>query len=103
MSLGFNEASYKVIIRPRISEKATLAADKNKQFVFEILPDATKPQVKRAIEHLFNVKVKSVRVVNVLGKKRNFRQMEGRKNHFKKAYVALKDGYDIDFTGAQKS
>ncbi len=91
----------KVLITPHISEKATLLADSNHQFVFKILPDATRQEVKQAVELLFNVKVKAVRVCNVKGKRKTFGKVQGRRANWKKAYVGLMPGFDISFRDAE--
>lgn len=92
---------YQVILAPHISEKSTMAADKNRQFVFEVRRDATKPVIKQAVEKMFNVKVDSVSVVNVAGKTKAAGRRVGRRQDWKKAYVKLKEGFDIEFVGAQ--
>jgi large subunit ribosomal protein L23 len=84
---------------PRISEKATRIADAHKQFVFEVVKAATKPDVKQAVESIFKVQVASVQMCNVKGKTRSFRRKPGRRPNIKKAYVRLKPGFDIDFIG----
>jgi len=90
-----------VLLRPHLSEKSTLVAEKNRQYVFCVVSDATKPEIKQAVEAMFAVKVNDVQVANVKGKKRNFRQMAGARKGWKKAYVSLQEGYDIDFTGTK--
>ena len=94
-----NERLYKIILKPRISEKATIIAEKNRQFVFAVDTSANKSEVKRAVELLFKVEVDNVRVLNVKGKKKTFAQRPGRRKNWKKAYVTLKEGHDIDFIG----
>ena len=94
------ERLMKIIVAPHTSEKATILADKHHQFIFKVLRDATKPEIKAAVELLFKVKVGSVRVCNVKGKQKMFRQKMGRRQDWKKAYVTLKEG-DIQFTGAE--
>jgi large subunit ribosomal protein L23 len=94
------ERVMKVLLAPHVSEKSTVVADKNHQFVFQVLRDASKAEVKHAVEHLFNVEVQAVRVCNVQGKLKRFGQLEGRRATSKKAYVTLKPGFDIDFAGA---
>ena len=89
-----------VVLRPVISEKATMVADKQKQVVFEVLRDATKTEVKAAVELLFKdqkVEVESVNIVNQKGKAKRHGRFEGRRNHVKKAYVCLKGDADINF------
>ena len=94
------ERLMKVIVAPHTSEKATLAADKRRQFVFKVLRDATKKDIKEAVEYLFKVKVSAVQVCQVKGKQKVFKQNKGRRQDWKKAYVTLKEG-DIQFTGAE--
>lgn len=90
-----------VIHGPHVSEKASNVADKYKQFVFKVAVDAKKLEIKDAVEALFEVKVDAVRVCNVRGKARTFKQVLGRRKNWKKAYVSLKEGYDIDFSGTK--
>lgn len=97
MSTVNNEKLLQIIIEPRISEKSVMVADKNRQITFKVLKDSTKPEIKSAVEKLFDVKVKAVDVVNVEGKTKRFKQMQGKRNDWKKAYVTLQPGYDIDF------
>ncbi len=95
-----NEARlYEVIRAPHISEKATGLADKQRQIVFEVKVDASKPQIKAAVEKLFNVQVEAVTVTNVKGKRKQSGRISGRRQDWKKAYVKLKPGQDIDFLG----
>ena len=91
------ERLMQVIMAPVISEKSTFVADKNNQVVFRVVPDATKPEIKAAIELMFKVQVDSVKVLNVRGKEKRFRQTIGRRRHWKKAYVCLKEGQEINF------
>lgn len=95
------EDLYRVILGPHVSEKSTMTADKNHQFVFEVRRDASKPEIRQAVEKMFNVEVASVTVVNVLGKRKQSGRIAGRRQDWKKAYVSLKPGHDIDFVGAQ--
>ncbi|PJD90505.1 MAG: 50S ribosomal protein L23 [Legionella sp.] len=87
-----------VIRTPHTSEKSTYIADKHKQYTFKVLKDATKDEIKKAVELVFQVKVKQVAVVNVKGKSKRFKQMSGKRNDWKKAFVSLQPGNDIDFT-----
>jgi large subunit ribosomal protein L23 len=89
-----------LIEAPVISEKSTLSAEKERRLVFRIKRNATKLQVKRAIEALFNVEVDSVHVLNVKGKTKRFGRFTGTRSDWKKAYVRLKPGFDINFTPA---
>lgn len=96
------ERLLKVLKGPHVSEKGTMIADKNNQIVFKVVKDATKLEVKKAVEKLFEVKVKSVQILNVKGKTRRFGQINGRRKDWKKAYVALADGFDINFSGVEQ-
>jgi len=91
------ERLLQVLVGPVISEKSTVSADANQQYVFKVVPDATKPEIKKAVEMLFEVKVENVRVVNIKGKKKRFGQVMGARSGVRKAYVKLADGADIDF------
>ena len=86
-----------VVLAPVISEKSTLVADKNRQYVFRVADSATKPEVKAAIELLFKTKVQSVTVSNVKGKAKRFGRYMGRRRNWKKAYVRLAAGQEINF------
>ncbi len=94
-----SERLHQIILKPVISEKTTVAADKHRQIVFQVLPDAGKAEIKRAVETLFEVKVRSVQVVNVRGKVKRFGRTPGKRSNWKKAYVRLHEGHDIDFLG----
>ena len=96
-----SERILKVLKGPHISEKASIVADVNKQIVFKVDTTANKLEVKHAVEKLFDVKVKDVQIANVKGKVKRFRQSVGKRNDWKKAYVSLQDGYDIDFASAE--
>jgi large subunit ribosomal protein L23 len=86
-----------VILAPVISEKSTFVADKNRQIVFRVDKRASKPEIKAAVEFMFKVEVQAVRVSNVHGKEKRFGQTLGRRNEWKKAYVSLKPGQEINF------
>lgn len=90
-----------VLKEPHTSEKATILADKFKQFTFKVLPTATKSEIKQAVEQLFNVKVKSVSVLNVKGKHKRFKKTTGKRSDWKKAFVSLEPNHDIDFSVTQ--
>ncbi len=96
------ERLLKVLLGPHVSDKAYAAADKDSQVVFKVVADATKLEIRKAVEALFEVKVDAVSTVNVKGKKRRFGKIEGRTKDWKKAYVSLAEGHDIDFAGAEK-
>ena len=86
-----------VLLAPQISEKATYVAEKNEQVIFRVASDATKPEIKAAVELLFKVEVNSVQVANVKGKVKRFKGATGRRKGWKKAYVCLKPGQEINF------
>ena len=86
-----------VLLAPQISEKATYVADKHEQVIFRVVPDATKPEVKAAVELLFKVSVESVQIANVKGKQKRFGRFMGSRKNWKKAYVCLKPGQEINF------
>ena len=91
------ERLMRVILGPCLSEKATHVANEHNQIVFRVLKDATKREIKQAVEFLFKVIVNAVQVCNVRGKKKTFKQIPGCRNHWKKAYVSLAEGHDIKF------
>jgi large subunit ribosomal protein L23 len=91
------ERLTQVILGPHVSEKTTSAADKLNQVVFKVRPDATKNEIKRAVELLFEVKVENVAVTRVAGKEKRFGARKGRRSDWKKAYVRLAPGHDLDF------
>jgi large subunit ribosomal protein L23 len=95
------ERLLKVILAPHMSEKAAIGAEKRREYVFEVAQDATKPEVKSAVELLFKTKVKTVRVLNVKTKPRRFGQIQGRSKAWRKAYVTLHEGQEISFAGGQ--
>jgi large subunit ribosomal protein L23 len=88
-----------VLISPIVSEKATSVAEKHNQVLFKVLRDATKPEIKAAVELLFKVEVKAVQVANQKGKAKRFGGRIGRRDHAKKAYVSLKPGQELNFSG----
>jgi large subunit ribosomal protein L23 len=96
-----NANLYQVILAPHVSEKSTRVAEKNSQIVFRVRCDASKPVIKQAVEKMFNVQVESVTVTNVKGKEKKFGKTPGRRQDWKKAYVRLKPGQDINFAGVE--
>ena len=84
-----------ILLSPHISEKSTIIGDKNRQFVFKVVSDANKQEIKQAIELLFKVEVESVQTLNVKGKTKTFGRRLGKRSDWKKAYVGLKEGFDI--------
>jgi large subunit ribosomal protein L23 len=95
------ERLMKVLLAPVVSEKSTRVADRNRQFVFKVLKDASKPEVRKAVELMFDVKVDNVRIAVMRGKTKRFGTSIGRRADWKKAYVTLAEGNDIDFMGAE--
>jgi large subunit ribosomal protein L23 len=95
------ERIFKVLLGPHISEKATIVAEGSQQVVFRVTKDATKPEIKEAVEQLFDVKVKGVNIVNVKGKTKRTARGLGKRNDVRKAYVCLADGSEIDFLGGE--
>ena len=93
------ERLHQIILAPVISEKATRVAEKRNQAVFKVARDAQKPEIKEAVEKLFSVKVTSVETLNVKGKIKRFGQSVGKRSDWKKAYVTLAEGQEIDFVG----
>jgi len=93
------ERIYQVLQGPHVSEKSTVIADEANQVVFKVAVNATKREVKAAVETLFEVKVKDVRVANVNGKRKSFGRVKGKRSDWKKAYVALEAGEELDFIG----
>ena len=96
------ERLMKVLLAPVISEKATFIAEKYEQVIFRVLKNATKPEIKAAVENLFKVEVESVQVLNRLGKQKRSRNGMGRKSNQTLGYVCLKPGQDINFTEEAK-
>src|SRR6185312_17474250 len=96
------ERLMKVLLAPVVSEKATFVSEKNEQIVFLVTRDATKPEIKAAVELLFKVQVDSVQVANRLGKERRSGRFNGRRNHTRRAYVCLKPGQEINFSEEAK-
>jgi large subunit ribosomal protein L23 len=98
MSKNFNqERLLQVLVAPQISEKATYVADKNEQVIFIVTPDATKPEVKAAVELLFKVEVESVQIANLKDKVKRSGRSIGRRSSIRKAFVCLKPGQEINF------
>lgn len=100
MSTANQERLLNVIRAPHISEKTAMAGEQDNQYVFKVAVDATKPEIKAAVESVFSVSVVQVRVVNMKGKVRRTRNGLGRRNDWRKAYVSLAEGQQIDFTAA---
>ena len=95
------ERLMNVLLEPRVTEKTTMVGEANNQYVFKVAKDATKPEIKQAVEFMFDgAEVESVQVSNVKGKNKMFARMPGKRANWKKAYVKLKPGFDIDFMGS---
>ena len=90
-----------LILAPHVSEKSARIGEANHQIAFRVRRDATKPEIKQAVETLFEVEVETVTTINQRGKARGMRGNRGRRSDWKKAYVTLKPGHDIDFVGAE--
>jgi large subunit ribosomal protein L23 len=88
-----------VLVSPIVSEKATAVAEKHNQVLFKVLQDATKPEIKAAVELMFKVEVDKVSVVNIKGKTKRFGKTTGRRDNLRKAYVCLKPGQELNFSG----
>ena len=102
MTLKLNEERLmKVLIAPIVSEKSTMMAEKNAQYAFKVLQDATRNEVAAAVQLLFKVEVTGVQMLNQKGKQKRFGRFMGRRDHVRKAYVSLKDGQEINFAEAQ--
>ena len=96
-----DERLMRVLVAPHVSEKSTRLNEEANQIVFKVLPDARKLEIKHAVEKLFNVEVEEVQVTNVKGKRKSSARQSGRRSDWKKAYVRLKQGHDIDFVGVE--
>ena len=95
------ERLMSVLLAPHVSEKAAFVGERANQFVFRVRPDATKPEIKAAVELMFKTKVESVTVLNVGGKERRFGRTLGRRRNWKKAYVRLAAGQEINFAATE--
>jgi large subunit ribosomal protein L23 len=96
------ERLLNILMAPQISEKATFVAEKNEQVIFRVVSDATKPEVKAAVEKLFKVTVESVQIAVVKGKQKRFGKFSGRRSDWKKAYVCLAPGQEINFASSEQ-
>ena len=95
------ERLYQVLLGPQISEKATMLGERLNQVVFRVASDATKPEIKAAVEKLFEVEVQGVRVLNVKGKEKRMGRITGRRSGWKKALVSLKPGQELSFMAGE--
>jgi large subunit ribosomal protein L23 len=96
------ERLMNVLLAPQISEKATYVAEKNEQVIFRVVSDATKPEIKAAVELMFKVNVENVQVSVVKGKQKRFGKFMGRRKDWKKAYVCLAPGQEINFAAGEQ-
>jgi large subunit ribosomal protein L23 len=96
-----SERLTKIILGPVVAEKATRVAENHNQVVLKVLPDANKLEIKKAVETLFDAKVESVTTTNVKGKSKRTGQVMGKRSDWKKAYVTLAEGTDINFVGSE--
>ena len=94
---------YQVLLSPRVTEKTTQVGEDSNQYVFHVVKDAKKSEVKGAVELLFEVIVEAVRIVNVKGKTKSFRMRPGKRSDWKKAYVRVQEGQVIDFLGGESA
>lgn len=94
---------YQVLLAPRVTEKTTRVGEEGNQYVFRVVKDANKSEVRNAVEMLFDVSVESVRIVNVKGKNKSFRMRPGRRSDWKKAYVRVQEGQVIDLLGGESA
>jgi large subunit ribosomal protein L23 len=90
-----------VLLGPHVSEKSTAAAEQSNQIIFKVRKDATKAEIRQAVELMFEVKVENVQTLNQIGKRKRFGGHQGKRSDWKKAYVRLAEGQDIDFMGAE--
>ena len=94
---------YQVLLAPRVTEKSTRVGEESNQYIFRVVQDANKSEVRNAVEMLFDVSVESVRIVNVKGKNKSFRMRPGRRSDWKKAYVRVQEGQVIDLLGGESA
>jgi large subunit ribosomal protein L23 len=98
-----NNRLMQVLLAPRVTEKTTRIGEQSNQYVFRVVTDAVKAEVRDAVELLFGVNVESVRIVNVKGKSKAFRNRQGKRSDWKKAYVRVQEGQAIDFLGGESA
>ena len=91
-----------ILLEPKVTEKSSMIGELNNQYVFKVSKNATKPEIKKAVELMFEgAEVESVQVTNVKGKRKIFKKLPGQRANWKKAYIKLKPGFDIDFMGTE--
>jgi|SRR5688572_6882321 large subunit ribosomal protein L23 len=98
-----NNRLMQVLLAPRVTEKTTRVGEQSNQYVFKVVTDAEKSEVRDAVELMFGVSVESVRIVNVKGKNKAFRNRQGKRSDWKKAYVRVQEGQAIDFLGGESA
>ncbi|MDZ4731315.1 MAG: 50S ribosomal protein L23 [Xanthomonadales bacterium] len=98
-----NNRLMQVLLAPRVTEKTTRVGEQSNQYVFRVVTDAVKAEVRDAVELMFGVNVESVRIVNVKGKSKAFRNRQGKRSDWKKAYVRVQEGQAIDFLGGESA
>jgi len=98
-----NNRLMQVLLAPRVTEKSTRVGEQSNQYVFRVVTDAEKSEVRDAVELLFGVNVESVRIINVKGKNKAFRNRQGKRSDWKKAYVRVQEGQVIDFLGGESA
>ena len=98
-----NDRLCQILLSPRVTEKTTRVGESSNQYVFHVISDANKSEVKGAVEMLFDVSVESVRIVNVKGKKKSFKMRPGKRSDWKKAYVRVQAGQVIDLLGNESA
>ena len=100
MAIVNEQKIMKVLLEPKVTEKSSMVGELNNQYVFKVAKNATKPEIKKAVELMFDgAEVESVQVTNVKGKRKIFKRLQGQRANWKKAYIRLKPGFDIDFMG----
>lgn len=103
MSAAAKDRLAGIVIAPHVSEKSARVSTEGNQYVFRVRRDATKPEIRAAVEYLFEVKVRTVNVVNQAGKAKRFGRTPGRRQDWKKAYVRLVEGHEIEMGGAERA
>lgn len=98
-----NNRLMQILLAPRVTEKTTRVGEQSNQYVFRVVTDAVKAEVRDAVELLFGVNVESVRIANVKGKNKSFRNRQGKRSDWKKAYVRVQEGQVIDFLGGESA
>ena len=96
------QSTMSILLEPKVTEKSSMIGELNNQYVFKVSKNATKPEIKKAVELMFEgAEVESVQITNVKGKRKIFKRLPGQRANWKKAYIKLKPGFDIDFMGTE--